>query len=108
VRSGRLRVDSHHRPQQMLGSVRPPFLRAFEEHPCVSTPIAASFVGKNGGVRAKMARSFGICRVIPVLMTPAPPRGSRSLSALERRITKETPPDHSGAPSVTAEPARMA
>jgi hypothetical protein len=53
-----------------MGSVQAPFALAFEEHPCVSTPIAASIAEKKDVVGAKMAKIFGMCRVIPVLMTP--------------------------------------
>ena len=70
MRSGRPRLDWHHRTQQAMGSVQAPFALAFEEHPCVSTPISASSAEKKDVVGAKMEKSFGMFPVIPVLMPP--------------------------------------
>jgi hypothetical protein len=53
-----------------MGSVQAPFALAFEEHPCVSTPISASSAEKKDVVGAKMARIFGMFPVIPALMPP--------------------------------------
>jgi hypothetical protein len=64
--------------------------------------------GKERRCRCEDGEDFQYVPCDPCLDDPVTPRGSRSLRALERLINKETPTDQSGAPSVTAEPARMA
>jgi hypothetical protein len=82
-------------------AVVPPRLRGapMREH-----THSCELCGKERRCSCEDGEDFQYVPCDPCLDDPVSPRGSGTLSAMEQRITKETPPDQSRAPSVTAEP----